>query len=43
MAGSLKDSFETALLQLIFENSNIANIGDSTGYRGYNGNYYDAI
>lgn len=31
---SKSNAFETALLQLIFENSNIANIGDATGLRG---------
>jgi hypothetical protein len=34
MAGSKKDSFENALLLLIFNNTNIANIGDATGLRG---------
>ena len=34
MAGSAKDTFETALLQLIFNNTNLANIGDGTGLRG---------
>lgn len=31
---SKSDAFETALLGLIFTNSNIANIGDATGLRG---------
>lgn len=31
---SATNSFETALLQHIFQNANIANIGDSTGLRG---------
>lgn len=31
---SKSNAFETALLQLIFENSNIANVGDATGLRG---------
>lgn len=31
---SKSNSFETSLLQLIFNNSNIANIGDATGLRG---------
>ena len=31
---SKSNAFETALLQLIFENSNIANLGDATGVRG---------
>lgn len=28
------NNFETSILQLIFQNSNIANIGDATGLRG---------
>lgn len=31
---SKSNDFETALLQLVFQNSNIANIGDATGLRG---------
>ena len=31
---SKSNAFETALLSLIFENSNIANLGDATGVRG---------
>ena len=31
---SATNAFETALLQLILQNSNIANIGDATGLRG---------
>jgi hypothetical protein len=31
MAGSKKDSFENSLLQLIFNNVDIANIGDAAG------------
>lgn len=31
---SATNSFETALLSLIFENANAANIGDATGLRG---------
>lgn len=34
MAGSKKDTFETALLQHIFENADITGIGDSGGLRG---------
>lgn len=30
---SKSNAFETALLQLVFQNSNIANIGDATGLR----------
>jgi hypothetical protein len=45
MAGSKKDAFETAILQLIFNNTNLANIGDSTGLRGSStaGNFYIAL
>jgi hypothetical protein len=45
MAGSKKDSFETAILDLIFKNSNLANIGDATGLRGSStpGNFYIAL
>ena len=31
---SLSNAFEAALLSLVFENANIANIGDATGLRG---------
>jgi hypothetical protein len=31
---SKSDAFETSLLQMVFQNSNIANIGDATGLRG---------
>jgi hypothetical protein len=31
---SKSDAFETALLALIFQNANIANLGDATGVRG---------
>jgi hypothetical protein len=31
---SKSDAFETALLGMIFQNANIANIGDATGLRG---------
>lgn len=31
---SKSNTFETSLLQLIFNNSNIANLGDATGVRG---------
>lgn len=31
---SASNAFETALLQLIFNNDNIANVGDATGLRG---------
>ena len=34
MAGSKKNSFETSVLEHIFNNTNIANIGDATGLRG---------
>jgi len=45
MAGSKKDSFETALLQLIFENADITLIGDAGGLRGSvtAGNFYIAL
>ena len=45
MAGSKKDTFETAVLDLIFKNSNLAAIGDSTGLRGSStaGNFYIAL
>ncbi len=31
---SLSNAFETALLSLLFENANAANVGDATGLRG---------
>jgi hypothetical protein len=31
---SKSDAFETALLSLVFTNTNIANVGDATGLRG---------
>ena len=31
---SKSDAFETALLQMVFQNASIANIGDATGLRG---------
>ena len=34
MSGSKKNSFENAILLHVFNNANIANIGDSTGLRG---------
>jgi hypothetical protein len=45
MAGSLKDTFENALLLLLFQNSNIAAVGDATGLRGSStaGNFYIAL
>jgi len=45
MAGSKKDAFETAILQLIFQNANLAAIGDATGLRGSTtaGNFYIAL
>lgn len=45
MAGSKKDAFETAILQLIFQNANLAAIGDATGLRGSStaGNFYIAL
>jgi hypothetical protein len=45
MAGSKKDAFETALLTLLFNNTNLANIGDATGLRGSTtaGNFYIAL
>ena len=45
MASGKKDSFENALLLLIFQNTNIANIGDGTGLRGSStaGNFYIAL
>lgn len=45
MAGSKKDTFENAVLLHIFQNSDIANIGDATGIRGSSaaGNLYIAL
>jgi hypothetical protein len=45
MAGTKKDAFATDLLELIFTNANIANIGDSTGLRGSAtaGNFHIAL
>jgi len=45
MAGSLRDGLETAFLQHIFENADVAGIGDGTGLRGSStaGNLYIAL
>lgn len=45
MAGSKKDAYETAILQLIFQNANLAGIGDATGLRQSTaaGNFYIAL
>ena len=45
MAGSKKDTLETALLQHIFQNADIAGIGDAGGLRGSAsaGNLYIAL
>jgi len=45
MAGSKKDTFENSILLHVFQNANIANIGDSTGLRGSStaGNLYVAL
>jgi hypothetical protein len=45
MAGSKKDSFENSLLQLIFNNVDIANIGDAAGLQNSvaAGNLYVAL
>lgn len=42
---SASNSFETALLALVFNNSNFANVGDSTGLRGSTaaGSFYIAL
>lgn len=42
---SASNSFETAVLQLVFENANFANIGDATGLRGSTtaGSFYIAL
>lgn len=34
---SASNAFESALLSLIFENTNLANVGDATGLRGSSG------
>lgn len=41
---SKSNTFETELLTLLFNNTNIANIGDATGLRGSTtaGNFYVA-
>lgn len=45
MAGSKSNAFETALLTLIFNNTNLAGIGDSTGLRGSStaGSFYISL
>ena len=45
MAGSMKNSFETDLLNLIFANEDIANIGDAGGLLGSvaDGSFYIAL
>jgi hypothetical protein len=45
MAGSKKDGFETSILQLLFQNANLAAIGDATGLRQSStaGNFYIAL
>lgn len=45
MAGTKKDAFATSLLQLIFNNTNLANVGDSTGLRGSStaGNFWISL
>jgi hypothetical protein len=42
---SATNSFETAILQLIFQNANYANLGDATGLRGSStaGNLYISL
>lgn len=42
---SATDAFETALLNLIFTNTNAANVGDATGLRGSTtaGNFYISL
>lgn len=42
---SKSNAWETALLQLVFQNSNVANIGDATGLRGSStaGSFYVAL
>jgi len=45
MAGSKTNAFETALLELIFENADLAAIGDATGLRGAStaGSFYISL
>ena len=45
MAGTKKSGFKNDLLKLIFQNTNIANIGDGTGLRGSSvaGDFYIAL
>lgn len=45
MAGSKKDAFETALLQHIFQNAAIANVGNAAGLQpaGAAGSFYIAL
>ena len=45
MAGTKKSGFKNDLLKLIFQNTNIANIGDGTGLRGSSvaGSFYIAL
>lgn len=45
MAGSKTNSFENDLLLLLFNNTNIANVGDSTGLQGSStaGSFYIAL
>lgn len=42
---SMSNAFETALLALLFNNTNLANVGDATGLRGSStaGSYYVAL
>jgi hypothetical protein len=42
---SASNSFETAILQLVFDNTNYANVGDATGLRGSTtaGNLYVSL
>ena len=45
MAGGLGLAFDTALMELIFNNTNVANVGDATGLRGSSsaGSFYLSI
>jgi hypothetical protein len=45
MASGRSDTFETQYLELLFKNTNAANIGDATGLRGSStaGNFYIAL
>jgi len=45
MAGSKTDAFETDILELIFENADLAAIGDGTGLQGSStpGDFYIAL